>query len=331
MSSPNNGPYRSRLFNLINRQSRRLIVKSGRATRHLKVAAIWGVQILLYPIYLLVQASLSASRQLLQEARSGWPTLKALTQSQPPQTPLTADTPIQRVLKEVKILPLPTPSGLAASVPNFLSVVSGEWSVEKTAVDRQAIANNGQLINKTQKQTNQQGLVIQGVATLLPERTLVLVSVENQILDILTPQQQHKLLSRITWEVANLMRQRRLLKKADLKKAASRLSTLDHPPLFLPLRLFWRLMAWVQTSPVAIAVNLFGESALVNSTAKSSSPIHLPRAVTQFLVLLRRQSSALKNQIKVPQEALTTLDRQVAQLEAHPLVTDSPIAIARRD
>jgi hypothetical protein len=45
-------------------------------------------------------------------------------------------------------------------------------------------------------------LKIQGVASLLHSHTLVLVTPGNQILDILTPTQQHQLQSRIIWEIA---------------------------------------------------------------------------------------------------------------------------------
>ncbi|MFP4120592.1 hypothetical protein [Coleofasciculus sp.] len=52
---------------------------------------------------------------------------------------------------------------------------------------------------------------IQDLASLLPTRTLVLVSIANEILDILTPEQQQKLAARISWELANLYRQWRLV------------------------------------------------------------------------------------------------------------------------
>ncbi len=50
---------------------------------------------------------------------------------------------------------------------------------------------------------NASRLKIQGVASRLNSRHLVLVVPGNQILDILTPTQQHQLQARITWEIAD--------------------------------------------------------------------------------------------------------------------------------
>ncbi|MBE9125466.1 MULTISPECIES: hypothetical protein [unclassified Coleofasciculus] len=325
MSSTSKSPYRSRLFNFLNRESRRWIEQSDRALRHLKVAAIWGVQVLLYPVYLLVQGTLSVGRQLSSAARSGFPKLKTFTQSQPQKAPPAADTPIQRVLKDVEILPLPDALDLVTSPSGFVTVFMGESSLEKAAVEEKDIANRGQPTNRTRKQTSSQHRLIQGVATLLTTRSLVLVTAENEILDILTPQQQEKLSSKISWEVANLFRQWRLNQKSELKKTQRCLSHLDKPPLFLPLRLFWRVIAWVQISPVAIAVNLFGESTLVEEGGQRSRGAGKQR---------RREYAIGQNQLGgrlEPRGALTFLDRTIAQLESHTLITDSEMAITLRD
>src|ERR687885_1788011 len=102
MSSAPPGRYQSRLFNFLNRQSQRLTDQCNRAVRHLKVAAVWGAQILLYPVYMLVQAGLSVGRQLSSAAQAGLPQLNTSNQSQQHETPPTADTPIQRVLSVVQ-------------------------------------------------------------------------------------------------------------------------------------------------------------------------------------------------------------------------------------
>ncbi len=330
MSRPLNSRYRSRFFNLINRQSRRWIVKGDRAIRHLKVAAIWGVQILLYPVYLFVQATLYAGHQILSEAESGWARLKAFTQSQsqPQKPPPTSDTPIQRVLKEVKILPLPNLSGSVRSQPSFVVVVSGEWSLDKTEVNQKNLHHQLSINEQntlfcphssnldTSKQDNSQRWIIQGVASLLVERTLVLVTIENEILDILTPQQQQKISARITWEIANLLRQQRLVQTSKFNKFKRRLSRLDHPTLVLPLRLFWRLMAWIQTSPVAIAINLFGESTLVRSSVEKPN---------LFQPLETQKNLSLQ---LIPLETLAFVERTITQIESHSLVQKSPVAIA---
>ncbi|MEW6493121.1 MAG: hypothetical protein AB1589_11530, partial [Cyanobacteriota bacterium] len=104
------GRYQSRLFNFLNRQALRLTDQVERTARHLKVAAVWGAQILLYPIYLFVEGGLSVGRQLAAEAEAGWPRLKEFSDKEhqePAKRPPIVDTPIQRVLGEVHTLQLP--------------------------------------------------------------------------------------------------------------------------------------------------------------------------------------------------------------------------------
>ncbi|MEQ8957010.1 MAG: hypothetical protein RLP02_03660 [Coleofasciculus sp. C2-GNP5-27] len=316
MSASTPGRYRSRLFNLINHHSRRLIDRGERAIRHLKVAAVWGTQILLYPIYMVVQASLTAGRQLSAEAKTGWIRLKALTQSQPPEQPPAVDTPIQRVLKEVEILPLPEPSQWKRLQP------VGDQESQTTFSTRRLKPQLHKQNLPTQVSQSSR-VEIQGVATLLATQTLVLVSVANEILDILTPEQQHKLAARISWELANLYRQWRLVDNVKASRVQRQLSHLAKPSLFLPVRLFWQLMAWVQTSPVAIAINLFGESTLVPVRDSAFSEPVSHTEIPQNLA-----SSWLER--LTPGGTLAAIDDTIAQWESHPLQTSNHVAIALR-
>ncbi|AFZ19950.1 hypothetical protein [Allocoleopsis franciscana] len=342
MPSDSPGRYQSRFFNFLNRQSVRLSSRVDRAVRQIKVAATWGVQILLYPAYLLTQVSLSAGRQLSSEAEAGWPKLKEITHKEPEhqETPPEADTPIQRVLREVTTLPFPEISGSVVLQPDL-------WLEDNSQVSDGQTVDNGQLTTPSrlefappqtgseqtiaQTRTNEVRHEIQGVASLLETRSLVLVTIENQILDILTPQQQQKLASKMSWEVANLWRQRRLVQASKLKNAAPRLSSLDQPRVLLPVRLFWKVMAWVQTSPVAIAANLFQESTLIGEDTLDSSQI-LP---TRLARKPRRQLPGLNNPAianqRVPPKALASLDRTIAELESHQLVPGTEGLVQLRD
>jgi len=343
MSSAPPGRYQSRLFNFLNRQSQRLTNQYDRTVRNLKVAAVWGAQILLYPIYLIVQGGLAAGRQLSQSAEAGWPQIKALTNSKPQaQTPPSADTPIERVLDEITTLSLPKIKGKAiAQGAAKLNARLGTGKAESnlTIASSQALIPNqasdsgvpDQVITASQNDlstTAQESSLIQGIATLLEARTLVLVTSENQILDILTPQQQQKLASKISWEVADLRRQWRLAEASARQVTAQRrLSALeDKPRVLAPVRLFWHLMAWVQTSPVAIAANLFQESNLVVSTASYSIPLNysVPRPKHQQPVL---NGQPTLPQL-APQSALAFLDRTFAELESHQLVPGSEVVIS---
>jgi hypothetical protein len=102
------------------------------------------------------------------------------------------------------------------------------------------------------------------MATLLDNRHLVLVTVDNQTLDILSPLQQKQLQSRIRLETANYWYERRLI-QTNAQKQPGLISRFSAKPdhVLPPVRWFWQVMRWVQTSEVAIALNLFGESSLV--------------------------------------------------------------------
>ncbi|NJR63310.1 MAG: hypothetical protein HC769_33765 [Cyanobacteria bacterium CRU_2_1] len=96
---------------------------------------------------------------------------------------------------------------------------------------------------------------------------------ENHTLDILTSEQQVHLQQRIIWELATYWRQQRILKTVQPRSlnGKSWLVT-NFLPLprkrsnaLLPVQVFYRLMTWMQMSPVAIATNLFQESQLVRT------------------------------------------------------------------
>src|ERR671932_1891398 len=187
MPSDPSGRYQSRFFNFLNRQSVRLSGRVDRAVRQIKVAATWGVQILLYPAYLLTQVSLSAGRQLSSQAEAGWPKLKEIThkEQEHEETPYEADTPIQRVLSEVTTLPLRQVSGSAVLQPDLwvednsqvsdghtadngqLTTSSGWELTPPQSGSEQAIAQGAAAKPITQTRSGNAGYVIQGIASLL--------------------------------------------------------------------------------------------------------------------------------------------------------------------
>ncbi|NEO49984.1 MAG: hypothetical protein F6K55_40220 [Moorea sp. SIO4A3] len=345
MSSPAKGPYRSRLFNFINRQSQRFADQIQRTIRHLKVAGVWGGQILLYPVYLLVQASLSAGRQISSSVKAGLPQLRTFNHAQPQETPPEADTAIQRVLQELNLgrfnleldlENLKPSNGQPVTLNNGQPILIERQRGTSLNNQEPISLNNGQAVTAgewaTLNQTPAQAptnhhMLIQGVACLLDNRGLVLVTVENQILDILTPQQQQKLASRISWEVADLLRKWRLAHSLEGKKASPSLATLDHPPIFPPIRLFWRLMAWVQTSPVAIAINLFGESRIISATRTlRERAVSKGQSATSNHRQLKPKPFQLSPSSPI-QDLLTSLDNKLLELESHQLVPGSEVVV----
>jgi transposase len=222
--------YKSRLFNFFNRQAIQFSDRLGVAFRNLKVATEWGLQIVIYPIYLAVQAGRSAGKQLGHRIEKSF----LLSSSEDSESKrentlelLDCDRPIDKILKTIE----PT-----------LEIATEHFPLIPTTPPTS----------------------IRGIASLLENQQLVLVDRDNQILDILNSQQQQKLKQSITLEVANYYRDRRLLRDSQ-QKFPGYLPSInsDNNKVLPPLRLFWQTMDWVQHSPVAVAIDLFGESTLV--------------------------------------------------------------------
>ncbi|MBD2067297.1 hypothetical protein H6F93_07110 [Leptolyngbya sp. FACHB-671] len=141
--------------------------------------------------------------------------------------------------------------------------VSQNGTTNGTISGSSAVNGNGAVsANGTARSLSPSSKII-GIASLLTSRSLVLVTNQSQILDILTTEQQVQLHRRIVWEVAQYWRTRRAL-WAEQQPVPFPLPLPEvHQNALPPVRLFRRLMAWMQTGSVAIATNLFHESVLV--------------------------------------------------------------------
>ncbi|MDH6099919.1 hypothetical protein NWP21_13945 [Anabaenopsis sp. FSS-46] len=194
------GRYQSRLLNFVHQQTRRLTQQWDHTFRHLQVASKWSLEILLYPLYQLFHPTELANKTL--EAKSP-PRLKLQ-----PQEP-KSDAPIERVLAAVRSLPSDSESApvrffrfLRSKLGRYLPTPPRKFSDG----DRVALPINERNIwlgNGSRRITTPPYQVIQGIATHLVSRNLVLVTTENKILDILTPNQQAKLAARIIFELEN--------------------------------------------------------------------------------------------------------------------------------
>ena len=207
MSSGSSGHYQSRLFNFVHQHSRRLTKQWEHTFRHLQVATKWSVEVLLYPVYLLLHPDESDGKRL--HSKEPEPQLNL----QPNYTDLPADTPIQNVLEAVQNLSSEeigvTP---AKKIKSFNSL--GFWRDNffgSTATKTSSKNPTGNLnLSHSENAIKHNLEVVRGIATHLVSRNLVLVTAENKILDILTPQQQIKLADRIISEVANYWHRWRL-------------------------------------------------------------------------------------------------------------------------
>ncbi|HEY9799243.1 MAG TPA: hypothetical protein V6D25_02705 [Leptolyngbyaceae cyanobacterium] len=211
MSSGSSGRYQSRFFNFVNQQSRRLTQRWETTFRNLQVATKWGVSALLYPVYLFLQSTDSSVKKLYTKEP---PSSRLL----PPDDtvlsePLTTDRPILRVIESVQYLPdaeiaaTSTKSRLSHSLELFRS------KFFPRRITQQKISQSLIIPNKTlETDTISRNLpMVIGVASNVVNRQLVLVSIENQILDILTPQQQAKLTERIITEIGEYWQEQQLI------------------------------------------------------------------------------------------------------------------------
>ncbi|BCL39453.1 hypothetical protein [Nostoc sp. MS1] len=187
MSSGSSGRYQSRFFNFVNQQSRRLRQGWETTFHNLQAATNWGVAALLYPLYLLLHSTDSSVKQLDTKKPVSRRRLQA--QDTDLSAPLTTDSPIVRVLESVQYLP-----------DEEIAIASSQFSQSLTIPNKTLETNT----------LKHQLPMVRGVASDLVNRQLVLVSTENQILDILSQQQQAKLTERIINEVGEYWHYRQL-------------------------------------------------------------------------------------------------------------------------
>ncbi len=176
--------YQSQLFNFVHQQSRRLTEQWESTVRQLQVATTLGVGTIISQLY-----------QWLYVGESSGNVLETKEPETRPQLPPVADTPIQNVLEIVENLALVEPSPTPTTVNLFSWLLSG-W---KKLVHKQPQA----LATEEKKVLTPHLSTVQGIATNLVNRHLVLVNPDNEIIDVLTPEQQTQITDKIIGEVAN--------------------------------------------------------------------------------------------------------------------------------
>ena len=231
MDSSNHQPYKSKLFNFVNRQSSQWHDRLMRSAQYLRVGVEWSLQILIYPLYLMVQAGRVIPKQLRQGfTQKALPTNKHQTVPSIPKV----DRPLRQVLQE-------TEHCLTQS-------------------------NSQQEIQNNNKKKNP--VMVQGMASDIESHDLVLVAENNTIIDILSETQQEHLKKYIRLETANYWYDFKQNKRDNLGLIHKFSSKDDH--VLPPIRWFWQVMDWMQTGTLAMNVDLFGESSLVPIVPKNT-------------------------------------------------------------
>ncbi len=242
-------PYQSRLLNFLNRQAIRINDKLGKTIRYVKVATEWGVQILLYPVYLMVQSGRMVGRQLAQKLETNL----FLSSGKENEGIIPVDRPLESIL--ITISPWLTDT----KIENISTDIS---NLEEIDVVNLKTTEINSLLDPN--------LSFQGIASLLENRHLVLVDKNNQTLDILTLEQQQQIQKQIVLEVAVYKYQKRrqgiLEKRQEIAYLPNYEININANNTIAPVRSIWEIMNWIQTSQLAASLDLFGESNLVCPT-----------------------------------------------------------------
>ena len=312
MSNGYYGPYQSRLLNFISKQSRQVADNCDRTWRQIKQGTLTATQILLYPAYLLVQSSRMLGRQLRESGKTvDLPELQEFEGDENPDLlqnwfgevfdESSLAKPSQRIAQILYLAEnLLDSSQKATTLTNFPLLANPAINLSGQTAKHQITSVLENSLTNTQ-------LKVEGIASFIPARTLVLIGHKNQILDILTPEQQELLEGRITWEVANGGPERREIAQKELKfnfdlESAAKKSQLP------PVRRFWELMVWLQTSPVALKRNQFGESIFA-----------VKKAIDRNLILVQKAIAPIDT-AKIPQPSIAawnSLDQNTLKLETH--------------
>ena len=228
--------YQSRLFSFIHKQSRLLTNRLSSTWKSLQAVTSWMSPIVFYP-----SLPQSAAKQNLHQL---------------PNTPPTVDTPIKQVLLLVEDLHLQEIVTTAPS-KNLFGFLWNKF-FPKVNTELSTTANSSQLLEpKSSNFLVQNRPKVQGIASLISNRLLVLVSAHNEILDILTSHQQQVLQARIISEVT-CWRLQRLLPSQDER---------------LPARQNWLLapinsiVSWVQRDKEQGKLSVFSVGAIASGAA----------------------------------------------------------------
>jgi hypothetical protein len=184
------GTYQSRVFTFISKRTNRLKDTCSKGLRHLKVAVVWSGQILLYPLHLLAQTT-----KIFQPQLPPPPPQKSLPQP-------TSDINIEQALDLV------AGTGHQIEIATSTSLVTDDWSfvddsLWNTGHGNIAIADREITYSpRSSRQATATKPIIRGLSSLLSDRSLVLVTTENEILDILNLAQQQELRRRIGIDLA---------------------------------------------------------------------------------------------------------------------------------
>jgi hypothetical protein len=207
------GNYQSRVFTFISKRTNRLKDTCAQGFRHLKVAVVWSGQALLYPLHLLAQTTKIFQPQIAPPAQKlVLPPVPDINIEQALELVVDAGYPIllqkgsANVIADHGALTVTDARGgsleqqaVTGKVALFRNEDSSSLGYYDPDTDDWEVASysprrSGQVVAKKP--------IIQGLSSLLADRQLVLITTENEILDILTSSQQQEIRRRIGIDLA---------------------------------------------------------------------------------------------------------------------------------
>jgi hypothetical protein len=316
-------PYKSRLFNFVNRRSLQFRDRIGETFRHLKVAAEWGAQLLISPLYWIFQprdwtgevlGTAPPSHQALPPAESYL--------SEPP-----VDQPLEKILTAIKPwFELPDASVLTANLNDVKAdhsprkkeiVLSSQFfqqiqqQLEKPAPSQHlalppAIAPQnpnprplGNLVSQIKNIFSPtKDLVIRGISCVIENRQLVLTTADNEILDVLSLEQQTLLKQSIRAEMANYWYERRLQWSISQKMLGFiPLVNEQTEKVLPPVQLLWQTLHWLESQSFRPKLPQLTQSALVPATSLTTGGNALIQKLDQRVAALESQENKLGQQL----------------------------------
>jgi hypothetical protein len=194
------GNYQSRVFTFINKRTNELKNNCAQGWRHIKVAVVWSGQILLYPLQLIAQTTKIFKHQLPAP-----PQQRSL-----PFQPVP-DINIEQALDLVVESGYPIEIATAATLTVARRMSSDLRSINPT-IAGMSILDDDRIMEEWEweiehspqqsRQATRTKPIVRGLSSLLSDRQLVLVTTENELLDILTLTQQQEIRRRIGMDLA---------------------------------------------------------------------------------------------------------------------------------
>ncbi|WP_310427430.1 hypothetical protein [Chamaesiphon sp. VAR_48_metabat_135_sub] len=184
------GTYQSRVFTFINKRTNRFKDTCAKGLRHIKVAVVWSGQILLYPLHLLAQTT-----KIFQPQLAAPPLQRSLPQP-------VSDINIEQALDLVAGAGYPIKIAMRDSLTVDDRSIIDENLWNTTHLDTEIEDWELTHSSRSSHQLTRPKPIIRGLSSLLIDRQLVLVSNENEILNLLTLSQQQEIRRRIGCDLA---------------------------------------------------------------------------------------------------------------------------------